>query len=239
MMNILITGSSSGIGEGLAFYYLSQGNTVIDISRRGNATLARQEKFKHYSCDLSDEKELASTLNHISDNYHEINLLILNAGILGEIKAMPQHNLVDIKYLMEVNVWANKIILDALFTRKILVNRVVAISSGAAKNGSAGWGPYSISKAALNMLIKTYAAEFPNTHFCAVAPGLVDTAMQDFIFALKKNEAFPTIERLQAAKGTSAMPDAKTLAPRLDRMFQKLLAFDSGTFADIREGDWD
>ena len=87
----------------------------------------------------------------------------------------------EMKRVMEINVWANKTVLDWLHNSAVRVDQVVMISSGAAVLGNRGWGGYALSKAALNMLARLYAHEFPQTHLCALAPGIIDTAMMDYL----------------------------------------------------------
>lgn len=136
---------------------------------------------------------------------------------------------------MEINVWANKWILDTVFENVKLVRQVIGISSGASQSGSRGWNGYSVSKAALNMLVKLYAGERPETHFTAFAPGLVDTAMQDYLTKLPPDERFKPLEVLKAAKGTEKMPDSESCARMLIDAFPMLLERQSGEFVDIRK----
>lgn len=233
-MKILITGTSSGIGFGLAQYYCEQNHQVIGFSRRANEKLLNYKTYKHYQLDLSHFEGLIDYLPSVFEFWDDFDLIILNAGILGEIKRFEDHNQNDIRMVMDINVWANKVIIDEIIKSQIVVKQIVAISSGAAKNGSAGWGPYSVSKAALNMLIKTYASENPQIHFSAVAPGLVDTAIQEYISSLSSKE-FPAIQRLQAARGTEAMPCPEDAAAVLNTTFEKVLEMESGVFVDVRE----
>ena len=233
--NIIITGSSSGIGKGLAKYYLSRNHNVIGLARRDNADLSDNKNYKHYRIDLTDTDSIATVIRDVKDLFRNIDLVVLNAGILGEIKRLENISLEDSKKVLEINLWSNKAFIDELLQQKLNCKQIVGISSGAAKNGSAGWGPYSISKAALNMLLQTYAIENPEIHFASVAPGLVDTAMQDYIYSLKSGDDFPTIAKLQAANGTEDMPNAEVIAPKLDALFQNVKAkAQSGIFVDIR-----
>ena len=91
------------------------------------------------------------------------------------------------------------------------IDQVIAISSGASQSGSRGWNGYSLSKAALNMLVKLYAGERPETHFTSLAPGLIDTAMQDYLTNLPEDSRYAPLEVLKAAKGTPKMPDGPDL----------------------------
>ncbi|KAF7332073.1 Short-chain dehydrogenase/reductase family protein [Mycena kentingensis (nom. inval.)] len=59
-----------------------------------------------------------------------------------------------------------------------LTRRVIFVSSGASVKGTAAWGPYNASKAAMNSLCRTLAQEEPDVVSVAVRPGMVDTEMQ-------------------------------------------------------------
>jgi benzil reductase ((S)-benzoin forming) len=234
-MNIIITGTSSGIGEGLALYYLSQNHSVIGLSRRENKKFKHQKDFDFYQCDLTKIKQVKATINKISKKYKNLDLVILNAGILGELKKFENQKMTKVLELMQINVWANKIIIDKFLKKNIEIKQIVGISSGAAVNANAGWGAYSISKAALNIMLKTYAAENSQIHFSSLAPGLVDTAMQDYIFTMENPENFQSVEWLKQAKGTDQMPKPENLAPKISETIEKLLKMESGSYLDIRD----
>ncbi|MFO8027068.1 MAG: SDR family NAD(P)-dependent oxidoreductase [Opitutales bacterium] len=231
---ILITGVSSGLGHGLAKAYLERGATVYGCSRREPKDLI--EAGLHFRpVDLKDEEAGAKAFGELIDGVSHLDCVVLNAAKLGEIRDMADTPLEDLRETMEVNVWANKWLLDTLFASLARVAQVVAISSGASISGSRGWNGYSVSKAALNMLVKLYAGERPETHFTALAPGLVDTEMQDYLTNLPSDQRFKPLEILKAAKGTEKMPDGETCARLLIDTFPKLLELDSGEFADIRK----
>ncbi|MGC9457645.1 MAG: SDR family NAD(P)-dependent oxidoreductase, partial [Halothiobacillaceae bacterium] len=141
----------------------------------------------------------------------------------------------DLKQVMEVNAWANKTLLDALFARDIPVGQVVGISSGAAVLGNRGWSGYALSKAALNMLLRLYARELPQTHFSALAPGLIDSRMMDYLCADPDPQRFPALDRIRAARGTERMPGPQEAAERVFAVLEKLRDFPSGEFIDIRQ----
>lgn len=233
-MNILITGTSKGLGEGLATYYLNKGYKVIGLSRSSNNNLRSYENFAYYSIDLSDLDSLPAKLKSILVKTQKIDLAILNAGILGKIADMRESSLDNIKKVMDTNVWSNKVLIDNLAKYNI-PNQIVAISSGAAVSGSRGWNAYSLSKAALNMLISLYADEIPEVHFSALAPGLVDTQMQEYISSLPKDKQFPTMQRLKKARGTVDMPKPDIIAPKIAETINKIQGESSGEFFDVRK----
>jgi NAD(P)-dependent dehydrogenase (short-subunit alcohol dehydrogenase family) len=235
MRKILITGTSSGLGDGLARYLSSRNHTVYGISRNDNAKLRKCASYHHVFGDLTKRNAMENVLKPVLDTNSEWDLLVLNAGVLGEIGDMHEVSTESMKSVMEINLWANKYLLDFLIKSEVKVKQVVAISSGAAVNGNRGWNAYSLSKAALNMMMQLYAQELPDTHFSALAPGLVDTEMQAHIATLESDERFPSFDRLREARGTDKMPRPLELAPKLLEAMDALKAnYPSGSFADIR-----
>ena len=234
MEKVFITGVSSGLGYGLAKVYLEQGARVYGCSRRAPADLIEQGLIFE-SADLSDSVQGSSAIGRLLADAGHLHRIILNAGKLGQIRDMKQAPLSDIRETMEINVFANKWLLDLIFASGRKVKQVVAISSGASQSGSRGWNGYSLSKAALNMLIKLYAGERPQTHFISLAPGLIDTAMQDYLTGLPADDRYEPLEILKAAKGTDKMPDGATCARKLIEAFPRLLELESGSYADIRK----
>lgn len=86
------------------------------------------------------------------------------------------------------------------------------------------------------MLIKLYAGEHSTTHFCSLAPGLIDTAMQDYLTNLPADDRYEPLERLKAAKGTPDMPDGETCARKLIEILPSLInRVETGSYQDIRQ----
>ena len=79
---------------------------------------------------------------------------------------------------MLVNFLSNKIIIDYFLIKKIEVNNIIYISSGAALKPKYAWGSYCISKAATKMMIDIYAEENKKINFINLAPGLIKSKMQ-------------------------------------------------------------
>jgi NAD(P)-dependent dehydrogenase (short-subunit alcohol dehydrogenase family) len=233
-MNILITGTSSGLGFGLAKHYLGNNHQVFGISRNHNPELSKYSNFNFLPQDITHFAELKPKVAALLENETKLDLVILNAGIVNDIKDLYHTSLDEIEKVMNVNVWANKVLIDLLFRRLEKIDQIVAISSGAAVSGSRGWNAYALSKATLNMLISLYAKEFTNTHFCALAPGLIDTKMQEYIYTLDE-EKYPVIEKLIKARGTSQMPGPSEAAKIISKGIEKALNYDSGLFLDVRE----
>lgn len=257
-----ITGTSSGLGQGLAELALSQGGLVAGMSRRPS-TLSRKypESYFHMECDLGDLKELPGVIRRYFHSLREwlgsrasnqpdgpraapdssgkiaLERVWLNAGILGRIDDLQNTTLTELKAITDINLWANKILIDSLASPDCPfgVKHIVAISSGASVNGSRGWAGYSISKAALNMLIKLYSEELQDIHLISLAPGLIDTAMQETISSIQDTEIFPALKRLQQARGTENMPEPVEAARRIMEKWPAIANAPSGSFLDIRK----
>jgi benzil reductase ((S)-benzoin forming) len=227
----LVTGNSSGLGLGLTRMLMRQGAAVYGLSRRG----CPEETAGDVRVDLARYEDIAPAMAQLLDGVERLDLVVLNAGLLGQIQSMQEADIAELRQLMDVNVWANKPILDHLLAHGIEVGQIIAISSGASVSGNFGWSGYSISKAALNMFVQLYAHEFPDTHMHALAPGLVDTAMQGFISDAVDLERFPALKRLQEARGTDAMPDNEAVAQQILESLARLRDAPSGRFVDLRD----
>lgn len=238
-MQVFVTGISRGLGLGIARAALAAGARVWGCSReRPEGLLAEAGgRLEFFPLDLAEAQGGPERLRAALAAVDRFDLAYLNAGVLPPMADLADTPLETLRGTMEVNVWANKWILDVLFTGNRAVDQVVAISSGASVSGHRGWNGYGISKAALNMLVKLYAAERPGTHFCALAPGLVDTAMQDALCASPSDDRFPTLERLKEARGTPAMPDGATVGKRCWEVAPRLRAEPSGAYLDLRKID--
>ncbi|HKL67745.1 MAG TPA: SDR family NAD(P)-dependent oxidoreductase [Bacteroidales bacterium] len=234
-MNILITGCSKGLGFGLSKYYLERGHRVFGISRSGNSKLAGYEGFSHLKQDLGNFETVAHELQAFLKSIDELDLIILNAGIINGIKDVKDTEIEEMMHVMDVNVWANKVVIDTLFKAGLRPGHIVAISSGASVSGSRGWNAYSISKAALNMLISLYSKEFTDTRFTALAPGLIDTGMQEYLTGLSEKEDYPVISKLRKARGTDQMPGPEEAAVIVASGIEKSKKYETGSFLDVRK----
>lgn len=233
--SVLITGVSSGIGFGLTAEYLRRGYHVYGLSRREPSDFKANPHFRFERIDLREPAAVTAGLDRLLREVGRLELVVLNAGILGPFGDLVQTSLQETKAVFDTNLWPNKAVLDFLFNRGVSLGQVVTISSGAAVNGNRGWGGYSISKAALNMMTMLYSREMPETHFCALAPGLVDTAMQDELCGMTPDPRFPALDAIRSKRHTSAMPTPEAFAGRLANTIQRLPKLvESGEFADIR-----
>lgn len=226
-----ITGTSSGLGRALAAQLLEQEWSVLGCSRRQSGLPGLRER----QIDLSDLAAIPVALGQWLGPLERLDLVVLNAGVLGDIRDLSDTPVDELQRVMTTNVWANKVVMDWLCNWGRPIDQVVMISSGAAVLGNRGWGAYALSKASLNMLAKLYAHELDDTHIAALAPGILDTAMMDYLCEQADAEAFPALQRLRAARGTAAMLDPPQAAQRVLSILASLRERPSGSFVDIRE----
>nr|VFK57270.1 MAG: NAD(P)-dependent dehydrogenase, short-chain alcohol dehydrogenase family [Candidatus Kentron sp. TC] len=234
--NLFLTGVSSGLGHALAARYLDFGWRVFGISRREPDNLGHHPDFRFRPLDLREQANAEPILRELLDGVEWLDLAILNAGTFGQVEDLANIPLADLQDVMAVNVWANKAIIDGLYTHERRIWQIVTISSGASVNGNRGWAGYAISKAALNMLTKLYAREHPDTHFCALAPGIVHTPMaEDICRRLSGEERFPAIRTFCAKRNTKEMfTPVQAAEVVMDAIRRLPTLVESGAFADAR-----
>ena len=225
--NILITGCSSGLGLALTSFYLQKGFKVYGISR--NKPKIQNINFIHISFDLSRISNIKEILSPIIQDISQIETVFLNAGMLGKIKILEELSTSEMQEVYELNVYANKELLDIL--KNIKVKNILVVSSGASKTGYKGWGSYSLSKAGVNMLINLYSNEMPNTKIIALAPGVIKTPMTDYIrFEIDEN-TFTSAKKLN--DGIIQTPNETAI--KIDEFVNRIDEFKTGSFVDIRK----
>ena len=233
--NVLVTGAHTGLGHALASRCLDGGARVWAISRVEPEDLSGRGGWHFAPLDLGRRETIRPALEGLLGGVDSFDLVVLNAGVLGPIRDLAAISYQEIRSVMDVNVWANKEIIDGLFALGLMPRQVIGISSGASRNGSGGWGPYSISKSALNLLLRVYAHEHPATHFASVSPGLVDTPMTREVRRQEDDPRHPATARvrgaLEAGHGSTPAAAAEKLLSLLDSIRDR----PSGSYLDVRD----
>ena len=159
--NIIITGTSRGIGYELALQFANAGHQVLAISRKTTKGLLRNQNITCLSIDLSKESELAAVENFISQTWKKVDIIIHNAGSLVN-KPFAQTTQEDFENVYKVNIFcvANLTRICLPYLQK--GSHVVSISSMGGIQGSmkfAGLAAYSSSKGAVITLSELLAEE--------------------------------------------------------------------------------
>ena len=184
----LVTGASRGIGAELALLLAQAGAHVVAVARTAGGLEELDDKIKTAGgtatlvpVDMKDADGIARLALALNERYGKLDVMVGNAGILGPLSPLDHVERKDFENSMAVNVTANWWLIrtmDALLKRSD-AGRAVFITSGLSWLGRAYTGPYAAAKAALNMLVQTYAAESANTSVKvnAFSPGPTRTRM--------------------------------------------------------------
>lgn len=186
--NIIITGTSRGIGFELVKLFAKAGHNVLALSR--NEIPVQNLNLKNVSCfpfDLSDGKAYKKVEDFISKNWQEVDVLINNAGMLIN-KPFAQITMADFDAVYRTNVFGVAELIRVVLPFMKRKAHVVTISSMGGVQGSVkfpGLAAYSSSKAAVITLTELLAEEYKETGiaFNVLALGAVQTEMLQ--------EAFP------------------------------------------------
>ena len=203
----VVTGASRGIGRAVALSFAREGAHVVLLARTVGGLEELDDEIRAEGgsatlvpVDLADHDALDRLGGSLFERWGKLDILIGNAGLLGQLSPVGHIEPKVWSDVMAVNVTANwRLIrsLDPLLQRSD-AGRVVFVTSGAAVNCRAFWGVYSVSKAALDALAKTYAAEVENgsVRVNLFNPGPVRTAMRAKAVPGEDPATLPTPEKV-------------------------------------------
>lgn len=187
----LITGSSRGLGLTLADFLAAQGYALVVAARHEAALAEAAESLKRYgklvtavAGDVTDAGH-RQTLIRAAAALGGLDLLVNNASDLGPspLPDLAGYPLESLTRLYTTNVVAPLgLIQEALPLLKAGRGLVVNVSSDAATGAYPGWGGYGASKAALDLMTRTLAAEIAEVGFVSVDPGDMRTHMHQAAF---------------------------------------------------------
>lgn len=214
-----VTGASSGIGEALVTKLLDEGYFVTGLSR---TVVNRGDNYEHHSIDLSDIEAVASF--EFSQHANHV-LLINNAGSIGAIKPIGQNPISSLVEVSNLNALAPQILINNFlktFSGKVESGQILNISSGAGKYPIDSWAPYCASKASLDLFSETVKAELTargqeNWYVHSVAPGVVDTTMQEVIRSANP-EDFMALQKFIDLKANNELSIPKAVAYQLNKV---------------------
>lgn len=181
-----VTGTSRGIGRALVNAILKKENChVTGLSRTNSLT---HQHFAFVEIDLTDVAAVAAWSFPECEQADRI-FLVNNAGAVGHVSKVGGCDNASISRLFNVNLTAPAILMNNFlkaYGEKNVPLVIMNISSGAGKNPIDGWSSYCASKAGLDMFSRVVAEELiiagkKHIRIFSVAPGIVDTAMQDEI----------------------------------------------------------
>lgn len=199
----LVTGATRGIGRAVALALAKAGAHVV-ISGRSGALLedvddeirAASGSATILQLDLRKGDRIDAIGPTVYPRWGKLDILVANAGILGPLSPLPHVTADAWDMVMTVNLEANWRLVRTLdpLLRLSEAGRAVFVTSGASSGNHAYWGPYAVSKAGVEALAKTWAAEVANTPLRVnlINPGAIATQMRAKAFPGEKPETLPT-----------------------------------------------
>jgi benzil reductase ((S)-benzoin forming) len=237
-MNVVtvLTGCTRGLGLAMAQQLASEGGSLITLSRGDvpsltEAAKAGQTELTQIAVDLGDGQALKVAAQSMRQAIARACTkgasavrIIHNAGSVHPVAPADQQTDWDaINAAFNVNITA-PIFLNAHFlqaTTNAPDRRLMLISSGAGRNGTHGWDVYCATKAAMDRYAQVVSIEgHANTRVCSMAPGVIDTPMQETIRTTPL-EKFPNRQRFEDMHAQGVLAQAPETARRLLAILQR------------------
>jgi NAD(P)-dependent dehydrogenase (short-subunit alcohol dehydrogenase family) len=232
----LVTGASRGLGAALAVHLAKAGAHIVAVARTEGGLEELDDRIQEAGgsatlvpLDLKDSEGIARLALALNERYGRLDVLVGNAGILGPLSPLDHVEPKSWDEVMAVNVTANWQLIrcmNALLVRSD-AGRAVFLTAGAANRGRAYWGPYATSKAALEALVRTYAAETEITNVRAnlFSPGPTRTRMYAKAFPGIDPDTLATADEVSKAIVPLCTADCAESGKIYDYRQAKFLAF--------------
>ncbi|MCC7259806.1 MAG: SDR family NAD(P)-dependent oxidoreductase [Alphaproteobacteria bacterium] len=203
----LITGASRGIGVAVAERYAQEGAHVILVARSVAGLEATDDRVKKVGgdatlvpMDLRDGDKIDQLGAAIAARFGKLDILVGNAGMLGELSPVPHIDPTVWGDVIATNLTANYRLIRSLdpLLRAAGHASAMFVTSGVTQGDFPFWGSYAASKAGLEALVNTYAAEVAHLGMGVylVDPGIVRTEMREAAFPGEKPDTLPAPESI-------------------------------------------
>jgi NAD(P)-dependent dehydrogenase (short-subunit alcohol dehydrogenase family) len=214
----LITGASRGIGRAVALAFARDGAHVILLARTRKALEEVDDQVRALGgkatlipLDLAKGQAIDALGPTLYERFGRLDVLVGNAAILGRLSPLTHIPAEHWERVFAVNVTANWRLIRTLdpLLRRSDGARVIFVTSGVARIPRAYWGPYSVSKAALEALAKTYANETADSPIKVnlIDPGATATRMRAEAYPGEDQNILRTPEDVAESFVRLAIPD--------------------------------
>jgi NAD(P)-dependent dehydrogenase (short-subunit alcohol dehydrogenase family) len=225
----LVTGASRGIGAAIAKRLAAEGahivasaRTVGGLEELDDAVKAAGGSATLVPLDLRELERIDPLGPHLHQRFGKLDIFVGNAALLGNLGPLSHQDPKLFHDVMTVNVTANWRLIRTLEPLLKLsdAGRAVFVTSGAARSATAYWGPYSVSKAALEAMARVWAAELARTNVRVnlFDPGAVRTSMRAHAFPGEDPAGLPPPESV-------AEKVADLVLPTFDKSGETLRAY--------------
>jgi len=220
---IVITGSSSGIGETLANHFVDKGHTVYGLSRSRKENL----QFQHLATDVTNKENVFQSIQQIINETGRIDVLINNAGVgmLGAIEDVLKD---DLDKLLNVNLYGVIYTMQAVlpYMRKQGFGHILNVSSIASNHGLPFRGYYSASKSAIDRITESVRLENHNTgieiitvNFGDIKTPIAENRIHSTISGFYKKN-YDKLAKVIDEEVQHGLPPEK-LIPKIERLISK------------------
>jgi NAD(P)-dependent dehydrogenase (short-subunit alcohol dehydrogenase family) len=214
----LVTGASRGLGFATAVHLANEGAHIIATARTkggleelDDAVKAAGSTATLVPMSLTDFDAIDRLGAAIFERHKKLDILIGNAGSLGKLTPLAHVEPKVWDEVMAVNVTANYRLIRSMdpLLRTAHHGRAIFVTSGLAQKCWPYWGPYSIGKAALEAMVKTYAGEVATTNLrvTCFSPGATRTKMRATAMPGEDPETLPTPEEVTAQIVPLCLPE--------------------------------
>jgi NAD(P)-dependent dehydrogenase (short-subunit alcohol dehydrogenase family) len=214
----LITGASRGVGRAVAEVFAREGAHVLLVARTRKSLEAVDDAIKAEGgaatlipLNLAHGPKVDALGPTLYERFGRLDILVGNAAILGRLSPLPHIPSEHWDQVMNINVTANWRLIRTLdpLLRRSDAGRVIFVTSGVAQSARAYWAPYSVSKAALECLAKTYANETRDSAIKVnlVDPGATATRMRAEAYPGEDQKTLRSPKDVAEAFVPLAMPD--------------------------------
>jgi NAD(P)-dependent dehydrogenase (short-subunit alcohol dehydrogenase family) len=186
----LVTGASRGIGAATATALAAQGAHVVITARTANALEEVEQAIFDAGgsatiapLDLTQTDAIARLASAVGERWQALDVMVLNAGMLGTLAAVPAIDAKELAQVLTLNVSAQVALIQAFdpMLRRSAGARVIGVTSSVGRKPRAYWGAYGASKAAFETLLEAYGdemAEIGRVRVAVLDPGATRTKMR-------------------------------------------------------------
>jgi NAD(P)-dependent dehydrogenase (short-subunit alcohol dehydrogenase family) len=214
----LVTGASRGIGRAVAKLFAREGAELVLVARTVGGLEELDDEIRQATgrtsllvpLDLKEFDAIDRLGAALYERFGRLDVLVGNAGALGTLAPLGHIEPEEFQQVLDLNLTTNWRLIRSCdpLLRLSDAGRAIFVSSSVGSQARAFWGTYSISKAALEMMVKIYADEMKQTAVRAnlLDPGRTRTNMRAKAYPGEDPQTLPTPETIAEKFLSLALP---------------------------------
>ena len=204
----LVTGASRGIGKAVARLFAQEGAEMVLVARTTGGLEELDDEIRASTgrtsllvpLDLREFDAIDRLGAALYERFGRLDVLVGNAGDLGTLSPLGHIEPKEFQRVVDINLTANWRLLRSLdpLLRRSEAGRAIFVTSSVGSQARPFWGGYSITKAALEMMVRIYAEEVKQTKIRAnlIDPGRTRTGMRAQAYPGEDPATLPTPEAI-------------------------------------------